>query len=110
MAPETVHVLFNSETISVGFSITDIRLRSTQRGNPMYGVRMAKIDIGDHVGKTMLKNPLRSFVAVKNLYLLEEFVPRIAPALQELVGGRMTEVLPTLENIFLGRRDPFVRA
>jgi hypothetical protein len=30
-----------------------------------------------------------------------EFVPYIAPALQELVGGRTTEVLPTLENIFL---------
>jgi hypothetical protein len=30
-----------------------------------------------------------------------EYVPRIAPALQELVGGRTTEVLPTLENIFL---------
>jgi hypothetical protein len=44
---------------------------------------------------------LRSFIAVKNLYLSEEFVPRIAPALQELVGGRTTEVLPVLENIFL---------
>ncbi len=44
---------------------------------------------------------LRSFIAVKNLYLLEEFVPSIALALQELVGGRTTEVLPTLENIFL---------
>jgi hypothetical protein len=28
-------------------------------------------------------------------------VPRIAPALQELVGGETTEVLPTLENISL---------
>jgi hypothetical protein len=28
-------------------------------------------------------------------------VSRVAPALQELVGGRATEVLPTLENIFL---------
>jgi hypothetical protein len=46
-------------------------------------------------------NLLRSFVAVKNLYLSEEIAARIAPALQELVGGRTTEVLPTLENIFL---------
>jgi hypothetical protein len=37
---------------------------------------------------------------VKNLYLSNQIVPRIAPALQELVGGRTTEVLPTLENIF----------
>ena len=44
---------------------------------------------------------LRSFVALKNLYLSEEFVTHFAPALQELVGGRTTEVLPNLENIFL---------
>ncbi|KAF8502721.1 hypothetical protein F5888DRAFT_1887397 [Russula emetica] len=44
---------------------------------------------------------LPAFAAVKNLYLRGESVPRIAPALQELVGGRMTEVLPTLEHIFL---------
>jgi hypothetical protein len=31
----------------------------------------------------------------------EELVPRISPALQELVGGRTTEVLPALENILL---------
>jgi hypothetical protein len=45
-------------------------------------------------------------LSVKNLYLSEEFVPRIAPALQELVGGRTTEVLPTLENIFLEDFQP----
>jgi hypothetical protein len=33
-------------------------------------------------------------------------VPRIAPALQELVGGRTTEVLPFLENIFLEGFQP----
>ena len=44
---------------------------------------------------------LRSFVAVKNLYLSREYISRIGPALQELVGGQTTEVLPTLENIFL---------
>ena len=49
---------------------------------------------------TLWLDLLLSFVTVKNLYLTDEFVPRIAPALQELVGGRTTEVLPTLENIF----------
>ena len=44
---------------------------------------------------------LHPFTAVKNLYLSEEVARRIAPALQELVGGRITEVLPILENIFL---------
>jgi F-box-like len=44
---------------------------------------------------------LRPFFAVKNLYLCKEFASRIVPALQELVGVRTTEVLPTLQNIFL---------
>ena len=41
------------------------------------------------------------FVAVKNLYLSENLASRMAPALQELVEGRTTEVLPALQNIFL---------
>jgi hypothetical protein len=44
---------------------------------------------------------LRPLAAVKNLYLSENSVRRIARALRELVGGRTTEVLPALENIFL---------
>jgi hypothetical protein len=55
----------------------------------------------DDVENTLLLDLLRPFLAVKNLYVFEEFVPPIAPALQELVGGRTTEVLPNLENIFL---------
>jgi hypothetical protein len=55
----------------------------------------------DDVENTLWLDLLRSFVAVKNLYLSHKFVPRIGTALQELVGGRTTEVLPTLENIFL---------
>jgi F-box-like len=53
------------------------------------------------VESTLWLELLHPFSAVKNLYLSEELVPSIAPALQELVGGRTTEVLPTLENIFL---------
>jgi hypothetical protein len=55
----------------------------------------------DDVEHTLWLELLRSFVAVKNLYIFEELAPRIAPALQELVGARTMEVLPTLENIFL---------
>ena len=60
----------------------------------------------DDVDNTLWLDLLRSFVAVKNIYLSGEFVPRIAPALQELVGGRTTEVLPTLENILLEGFQP----
>jgi hypothetical protein len=49
---------------------------------------------------------LHPFIAVKNLYLSEKFAPRIAPALQELTGGRVTEVLHTLQNVFLEGFQP----
>jgi hypothetical protein len=49
---------------------------------------------------------LHPFRAVKNLYLSERFAPRIVPALQEPVGGRATEVLPTVQNIFLEGLEP----
>ena len=41
------------------------------------------------------------FTGVKYLYLSQEFGPRIAPALQELVEEGVTEVLPALQTIFL---------
>ena len=44
---------------------------------------------------------LHPFIAVKNLYLSKQSRPPIALALQELVGGQTTEVLPTLQNIYL---------
>jgi len=40
---------------------------------------------------------LRPFTAVKSLYLSEEIQPDISSALQELVGGGTTEVLPSLQ-------------
>jgi F-box-like len=53
---------------------------------------------------------LLPFTAVENLYLSKEFAPGIAAALQDLVGDRITEVLPSLQNIFvegLGPWGPF---
>ena len=38
---------------------------------------------------------------MKDFYLYSEFTPRIAPTLQELVGERVTDVLPALKNLFL---------
>ena len=43
----------------------------------------------------------RPFTAVKNLYLSMEFAPDIVDALQDLIGARITEVFPSLQNIFL---------
>jgi hypothetical protein len=44
---------------------------------------------------------LRPFTGVKDLYLSKELVPHIARPLQELVRGRVTESLPTLQRLLL---------
>ena len=41
------------------------------------------------------------FTTIKNLYLSKEVARHVAPALQELTGQRVTEVLPALQNIYL---------
>jgi hypothetical protein len=55
----------------------------------------------DNIENVLWLELLHPFRTVKKLYLSEEFAQRIAPALKELVGARMTEVLPALQNIFL---------
>ena len=44
---------------------------------------------------------LYPFSAVKNLYIVKEVAEGIASALQELVGEKVSDVLPALESIFL---------
>jgi hypothetical protein len=44
---------------------------------------------------------LQPFSSAKNLYLTKNFALRIAPALEELGGEMVTEVLPALENVFI---------
>ena len=60
----------------------------------------------DNIENALWLELLQPFTAVKNLHLCEEFALRVAPALQELVGGRTTEVLPTLQNLFLEELQP----
>ena len=38
---------------------------------------------------------------MKNLYISSVFTPYVVQALRELVGERVTEVLPTLQTLFL---------
>jgi hypothetical protein len=67
------------------------------------------IDIGpdsllnwqDDMEDTQWLDLLRPFTSVKDWHLSEILVPFIAPALQELSGERVTEVLPVLQNLFL---------
>jgi len=46
------------------------------------------------------------FSSVKNLFLCKKLVQFVAPALQGLTGGRATEVLPALQNLFIQGPDP----
>ena len=49
---------------------------------------------------------LHVFTSVNNLYVSVEVAPHIILSLHELVGGRTTEVLPVLQNIFLEGLQP----
>jgi hypothetical protein len=60
----------------------------------------------DNIESILWLELLQPFTAMKNLYLSDEFAPRIVSAMQELIGGGMTEVLPTLQNIYLEGLQP----
>ena len=60
----------------------------------------------DAIENTLWLELFLPFTAVKNLYLSKRFAPGIAAALQELVGARITEVFPSLQNIFVERLEP----
>ena len=49
---------------------------------------------------------LHPFTGVKDLYISQGLTPRLAPALKELVGERVTEVLPALQTLFIEGRLP----
>ena len=135
-SPETGHILFYSKATAIIFplQISDYGVQlsveilcrtsewqlssleqvcnkslppvSTLEDLYIHEVPYLKQDWQDDVENASWLELLHPFVVVKNLYLSKDFLPRVAPALQELVGGRTTEVLPTLENIFLEGFQP----
>jgi hypothetical protein len=64
-----------------------------------YGLSLSQWE--DEVRNTQWMELLRPFTTVKDLVLDESFVLSVASALQDLVGERVTEILPALQNIFL---------
>ena len=60
----------------------------------------------DAIENTLWLQLLLPFTAVRNLYLSEECALGIVAALQEPVGVRITEVLPSLQNIFVAGLKP----
>jgi hypothetical protein len=63
--------------------------------------QMEIFEDSDVIENSQILELLDLFTGAKGLYISEEAVPRIAPALQELVGETVTEVLPALETLFL---------
>ncbi|KAI0294373.1 hypothetical protein BC826DRAFT_1104661 [Russula brevipes] len=57
----------------------------------------------DDVESTQFREIFQLFTAIRSLYVSKTLVPFIASALQELIGDSATEVLPNLDNLFLGR-------
>ncbi|KAI0291826.1 hypothetical protein BC826DRAFT_1186718 [Russula brevipes] len=56
----------------------------------------------DSIESTLMLELFRPFSAIQGLYVSSSLVPLIAPALQEFIGERATEVLPNLRDLFLG--------
>ena len=63
-------------------------------------------DWKDNIENAVWLGMLQLFSTVKNIYISEKFALRIVPALQELIGGGVTEVLPALQNMFLEEPQP----
>ena len=63
-------------------------------------------DIEDDFENKLWLDLFHPFTHVKNLYLSEVSAPRIALALQGLIVDRTTDVLPSLQNIFLEGLQP----
>jgi len=60
----------------------------------------------DNIVNTQWIQLFHPFSSVKNLFLSEKLSQLVAPALQELTGGRATEVLPALQNLFVQGPEP----
>jgi hypothetical protein len=68
---------------------------------------MSELGWQDDIESSQWLELLQPFTGVKVFQIPWDFVPRIAPALQELVEERVTEVLPSLETLFLEKPHPW---
>jgi len=134
-APNNVHVVFDSHSAWVSLrsqaSIDEVEVKVSCRvpdgqlsflaqictSSPLFSTTeilyineryrlSSPLDWKDDIENAEWLDLFRPFTDVKDLYISEEFAPRIAPALQELTGGRTTDVLPTVQNIFLEPLGP----
>ena len=68
--------------------------------------RSSRLSWQDDIESSQWLELFHPFTAAKGLYVSQEFAPRIVPALRELVGERATEVLPSLQSLFLEETPP----
>jgi hypothetical protein len=87
-------------------SISSSRLLLTVENLYFEVNRFNSLSWTDGIENTDWLNILHPFTVVKSLYLSEAIWPGIALALQELTGGRTTEVLPALQNVLLEGFQP----
>jgi hypothetical protein len=59
------------------------------------------VDLVQNNDATLWLEHLLPFTAVKHLYVTGNFVPYLEGALRELVGDRITQLMPSLQNIFV---------
>ena len=80
---------------------TSLPLLSTTENLFIYEAYDSQLDWKDGIENIEWLELLLPFTAVKNLYLSKQFALRIAPVLQEMTVGGTTEVLSTLQNLYL---------
>ena len=67
----------------------------------IFGPRYLPPHWQDEIENVQVLEIFRPFTGVKNLYVSERFTQCIVPTLQELVGERVMDVLPSLESLIL---------
>ena len=65
-----------------------------------------RLDWRDDMESAQWLGLLRPFASVKDLVLFDDLIKLVAPALQQLTGERVSEVLPALQNLFLKGSSP----
>ena len=63
-------------------------------------------DWQDDIENTQSIELLQPFTIVKDLHISKQVASRVAPALQELSGERVADVLPSLQNLFVVGLEP----
>ena len=88
-----------AQVCSSGFIPTVEHLYIFQRPNTL-------LPWQDDIESSQWLEVLQPLTVVRELYICREFTPRIAPTLEEVVGRRVTEVLPALQTLFLEEAFP----